>query len=92
MRNKFHIYIAAVTAMSLMFIVGLVLIFTAPSLGLRAANSELLRHGGFMDTGLYHIILTSSITSYNTGGFVLSLIGGLGLLVIGGCGLKLKSG
>lgn len=74
-------YFLVALAMGIMFVVGLVLIFNVPSFGLRAANNFLVSLGGSMDTAQFHIILTSYIRAYNTGGLILSLIGGLGCLI-----------
>jgi len=84
MKNKLYLAIAAFTVTGVTFIIGLMLIFNSSALGHRAANN-FLRHqlGGSVYTGQFLIIIEGSIASYNTGGFVLSLIGGLGILLSG---------
>ena len=78
MKSKIVMIVLAV--MCVMFVAGLILIFSSPELGSRAADLEVRRRGGSMDTGQFLLIFEGSIASYRTGGFALSLIGGLGLL------------
>ena len=78
MKNKYAIM--AFIAMCLMFVVGLVLIFSSPELGQAAANAAVRRNFGSMDTNQFLLIFEGAISSYRAGGFVLSLVGGFGLL------------
>ena len=68
------------SVMCVLFIVGLVLIFSAPSAGQNAGEREIQSRGGSMDTWQLERIITSTTDSYRTGGLVISLIGGFGLL------------
>ena len=78
MKNK--LAIIAFVVMCLMFAAGLVLIFSSAEMGQNAANAAIRRHGGSMDTNQFLLIFEGAISSYRTGGLVLSLIGGFGLL------------
>ena len=81
--TKKTISIAAFIVMIAMFITGLVLIFSATPMGQRAVHAEMMRRGGSMDTGTFHIITETTITTYHTAGAVLALIGGAGFIVSG---------
>jgi purine-cytosine permease-like protein len=78
MKHKYEII--AFVAMCLMFAVGLVLIFSSPEMGQIAANAAVRRAGGSMDTDQFLLVFESAVSSFLAGGFILSLIGGLGLL------------
>ena len=82
-RLKKKIAITALVIMSALFITGLVLIFSAPSIGQNAGSAAIRNNGGTIDTNQYERIISSTITSYQMGGLVLSLTGGFGLLVSG---------
>ena len=66
--------------MCVLFIVGLVLIFTAPSAGQNAGQRAIQSNGGSMDTWQFERIITSTTDSFRIGGLVISLVGGFGLL------------
>jgi hypothetical protein len=78
MKNKYAII--AFVVMCLMFVVGLVLIFSSPEMGQTAANAAVRRHGGSMDTNQFLLIFEGAVSSYRVGGIILSLVGGFGLL------------
>ncbi len=69
--------------MCIVFVIGLVLIFAAPSLGRNAASVAIRENGGSMDTSQYERIIDHTTTSYLTGGFAIALVGGFGLLLSG---------
>ena len=75
--------IIALVGMCTLFIVGLVLIFSAPSIGQNVGDAAVINNGGGMDTDRYIRIVDSTTDSYQMGGFVISLVGGLGLLTSG---------
>jgi len=66
--------------MCLLFIIGLNFIFSSPYKGQSAGDRYAQDNGGSVDTWNYQLIIENTITSYRTGGLVISLIGGLGLL------------
>ena len=81
MRKK--VVITVLVVMSICFTVGLRLIFTAPDRGLSMSGSIVRSHGGSMDTNQLLVVLEGAITSYHIGGFIISLISGLGLILSG---------
>ena len=81
--SKKVISITVIIVMIVMFIAGMALIFSATSMGQRAAHVEIMRRGGSMDTGTFHIITQTAVTTYHTAGAVLALIGGAGFIVSG---------
>ena len=66
-----------------MLIVGLVFVFTAPTIGQNAGHREIMRQGGSMDTHQFERVISASTTAFTVGGAVISLIGGSGVLVSG---------
>jgi len=69
--------------MCLLFIIGLVLIFSSTSAGQNAGTQAIQNGGGSMDTWAYQRIIESTTNSYRTGGLVISLVGGFGILLSG---------
>ena len=80
---KKKIAIASLVIMCVMFIIGLVLIFSAPTIGRNAGNAAIRNNGGGMDTNQFERIIDGTTVSYQMGGLVISLVGGFGLLVSG---------
>jgi len=80
---KRNVAIWALVGMSVFFIVGLVLIFSASSVGLRAGDNYAKGGIGFYGNIDYEHIVTGTTASYQIGGLVISLVGGFGLLVSG---------
>ena len=80
---KKKIAIASLAIMCVMFIVGLVLIFSAPTIGQNAGSAAMRNNGGSMDTSKYERIVDETTASYRIGGLVISLVGGFGLLASG---------
>lgn len=70
------------TIMCVCFIIGLVIIFTAPLVG-RAIGDAVMRHYGVMDMSHYEQIVATNTTSFQLAGLVISLVSGLGLVVGG---------
>lgn len=62
------------------FVVGLLFLFSSIRWGTEAANAYLGSHGGSMDTTQFVIILQENIHIYQWIGAILSLLGGLGAL------------
>lgn len=77
MRDKIE-KISLVSA-AIIFIVGLILIFSSVSIGRSIALDVLTKSGG-MDTSKYQLVIKSYIESYRSCGIVISLLGGLGTL------------
>lgn len=72
---------ASLTAISLiLFVAGLVVLFSSVSLGSEAANAYLRSQGGGMDAGQFMIVFQESISTYRWIGIILSLVGGLGFV------------
>lgn len=69
--------------MCFMFITGLALIFSAPSIGRNAGNAAVRNNGGVMDTNQFERIIDGTTVSYQIGGLAISLVGGFGLLISG---------
>lgn len=80
---KRKIALSALFIMCVMFIAGLVLIFSAPTIGLNAGNTAIVNNGGSMDTNQFERIIEGTSLSFQTGGLVISLVGGFGLLASG---------
>jgi len=81
----------AFVVMCILFIIGIVLIFSAPSAGENAGIRAIQNHGGGMDTNHFVRIIESTTKSYQTGGLVISLVGGFGLILNGYFLIKLKT-
>jgi len=81
MKKKIAVY--TFVGMCLGFIVGLVLIFSAPTRGFYEGTRFVRRMGGSVDTNQFEILIEGTIISYQAGGFVISLVGGLGMIVSG---------
>jgi hypothetical protein len=64
----------------ILFVAGLVVLFSSVSLGSEAANAYLRSQGGGMDGGQFMIVFQESIGTYRWIGVILSLIGGLGII------------
>ena len=64
----------------ILFVTGLVLIFSSVGRGIDAANTYLLSHGGGMDTNQFLIIQQEYINTYQWLGGILAVIGGLGFV------------
>ena len=75
--------IVALIVMCVVFIVGLVLIFSAPTMGLQAGNAAVTNNGGSMDTNQFEIIINGTTASYQIVGLAISLVSGFGLLACG---------
>lgn len=73
----------AFVVMCLMFVIGIIFIFSASSIGRNAGNKAIIQNGGQMDTNQFQKIIDETTISYQMGGFVISLVGGIGLLLSG---------
>ena len=85
---KSKVAITALVFMCAMFVIGLVLIFRAPTAGQNAGYREIMRHGGSMDTQQYERVISANTTAFTVGGLVLSLVGGMGVLASGVVALR----
>lgn len=63
-----------------LFVIGLIVIFSSVSLGSTTANTYLRSQGGSMDTAQFTIILEGYINMYRWFGSILSVIGGFGFV------------
>lgn len=69
--------------MCILFVVGLILIFSSLLIGQNAGDQAISDAGGSMDTNRYNRIIDTTTENYRTGGLVLSLVGGFGVLLSG---------
>lgn len=58
------------------------MIFNAPNIGMDKANQVIQAYGGSMDTEKYYFIMKSNTLSYQIGGGICSLVGGIGALLL----------
>ena len=80
MSKRLPLLIAKVALMSVMFIVGVVFIFSAPAAGERMGHRAVVRNGGSMDGNIHARIVQSNTTAFNTAGMVLAVVGGIGFI------------
>lgn len=81
MKKKY--IITSLIVMSLLFIGGLIILFSSTAIGQRVGHRELQANGGSMDTTQYYNIISSTTENFRTAGMVISLVGGLGVLLSG---------
>lgn len=67
----------------IVFVIGLILIFSSSDIGQSKGTKAITENGGVMNTNEYDRIIEDSTTSYRTGGLVISLVGGFGVLISG---------
>ena len=65
---------------NVLFIIGMMFIFSAPSKGIKAGDKAITRNGGSIDTSVYQHFIDSTTTSYHIGGAICSSIGAVGIL------------
>ena len=82
MNKKLLLLVVEFILMSAMFIVGLVLIFSAPTIGARIGHRAIVRAGS-MDGAAYVRIIESNTTAFNTAGLALTIVGGIGFIIGG---------
>lgn len=80
--NK-KVAIGALVPMGIFFIVGLVLIFSSSSIGLKAGDNYAKLGNGFYGNTQYEHVVNGTTTAYQMGGLAISLVGGFGLLIGG---------
>lgn len=81
MKKKFAC-VALIIAV-VVFITGIIMIFSSGSNGRSAGHNAIRANGGSMDTSQYERIIESTTTNYRTVGVVLSFFGGMGVLISG---------
>jgi hypothetical protein len=81
MKKKY--ILTSLIIMSLLFIGGLIILFSSTAIGQRVGHRELQANGGSMDTTQYYNIINSTTENFRTAGMVISLVGGLGVLLSG---------
>lgn len=69
--------------MIITFGIGLVLIFSSPSIGQSMGDNAIQSNGGSMDTNRYERIIDANASNFRTAGLVISIVGGIGLLLSG---------
>lgn len=80
---KKKIVTCSLVVMCIGFIIGLFLIFTAPTRGIDEGNRFVRRMGGFVDTNQFEQVVEGTIRSHQIGGFVVSFVGGFGAVLSG---------
>ena len=65
----------------LVFGFGLFLVFSSTKLGMAKSESAIRHNGGSMETKKYYLIMQESISSYRTGGALITLLAGGTLLI-----------
>ncbi len=80
---KKNYVLCSLIIMSILFIGGLVMLFSSTTVGQSAGARVMRENGGFIDTQKYYSIIDSTTQNYRTGGMVISLVGGLGILISG---------
>lgn len=73
----------ALIVMSMLFIGGLVLLFSSTKIGQEAGHTAIQANGGSMDGQQYNYVINSTSENYRTGGMVIALVGGFGVLISG---------
>lgn len=81
--TKRTVSLSTVVVMLITLIVGLSLIFSAPSIGQKEGNKSIRSNGGSMDTSQYEMMVDSATRSFQIGGAILSAIGAVGLFMSG---------
>ena len=80
---KRKIATCSLAVMCIGFIIGMVLIFTAPTRGIEDGNRFVRSMGGSVDTNQFERVIEGAIRSYQVGGFVLSFVSGFGVIISG---------
>lgn len=78
---KKRTYDTAIFIAVLLLILGVILLFSATSLGQSAGDAAIRGNGGSMDTSRYYMIMESATLSWQLVGTVLGLTGGIGSVV-----------
>ena len=81
MKNKVCGWI--IGGMAVLFLVGIVLLFSAGEIGQQIGSAAIRANGGSMDTEQFYMIIKSSTLSWQLAGAILSLLGGIGGIVFG---------
>lgn len=71
-----------------LFIMGLLVLFNATNIGVNIANKAIQAYGGSMDTEEFYFIMKSHTLSYQIGGAIIALVGGLSSILIGYINIK----
>lgn len=88
--DKKQTYTGLMVVLVLLFVLGLVLVLTSATIGLKTANAELSKNGGSMDTVMYQYIMSNTAESYRIIGAILAIITGVGALLAGMVEFKQK--
>ena len=81
--DKKQTFTGLIVVLVLLFVLGLLLTLTSATIGLSAANAELAKNGGSMDTAMYQYIMSNTAESYRLVGAILAVITGLGAIMAG---------
>ena len=81
--DKKRTYSGIMVVLVLLFVLWLVLTLSSASIGQSAADAEIVKYGGSMDTATYQFIMTNTAESYRLVGAILSIISGVGALMAG---------
>ncbi|MDF2521414.1 MAG: hypothetical protein K0R84_2042 [Clostridia bacterium] len=80
---KKNFALTSLIVMLILFLVGLIILFSSTSIGENAGGKAIRAHGGSMDTNSYNYIMNSTTENFRTGGMVIAFVGGLGVLISG---------
>lgn len=80
---KKNFIIRVLSIISVTFIIGLVLILSAPSIGRNAGDRAVRNNGGSMDTSQFEWIVDETTASYRMTGIIISLVSGCGMITSG---------
>lgn len=67
----------------LLFVIGILVLFNGANIGLFLAEKAIHANGGSMDTQQYHFIMESNTLSYQLGGAIIAIIGGICAVLFG---------
>ena len=84
MKKKYVVTLLII--MSLLFLGGLIMLFSSTAIGQNAGHREVQARGGSMDGEQYNNVINSTTENFRTAGMVISLVGGFGVL-LSGCGV-----
>lgn len=80
---KKNYVLCSLIVMSILFITGLVMLFSSTAAGQSEGSRAMRENGGSMDTQKYYLVIETTVENYRTGGMVISMVGGFGILLSG---------
>ncbi|MEA4823603.1 MAG: hypothetical protein VB111_05740 [Clostridiaceae bacterium] len=80
---KRRLAVSGLVIMTLIFVIGLIILFKATAIGRNAGSMAVRAQGGSMDSGDFQQIVEGTTRSYQLGGSVIALTGGCGVILSG---------